>query len=266
MLLDKIKQLEILDDRARFETILNWLQNEGIAYQLHRYTSGENILVKSNKINKIGIGSHFDTVIGCPGANDNASAVVVCFELCKRFYANPLKNIGVDFFFFDEEERGLIGSSAYLKKYGLDGMVGYLNLEMVGMGNQLATWPVNELSSGKLLEAFEESSSKSGVSCGRYDRIVMNTADHESFRIYGLKDSFSVTCISDKDVEVAYHYYKAMEFDVDANTLYEIMSAAPLFKHYHQSTDKSEFLSEDSLQMTVNVIWQTLQSLDQKNS
>jgi len=69
-----------------------------------------------------------------------------------------------------------------------------------------------------------------------------------------------------QDKEVAYHYYKAFEFDVSPETLYEIIQKAPLFEHYHQPTDLSENLSEESLQMAVDIIWDTLNLMDETYS
>lgn len=70
--------------------------------------------------------------------------MVVCLELAKRLQASHLEQVGVEIFFFDEEEEGLIGSRAYVKKCGLDGLMGFLNMDLVGMGNQFAIWPVLE--------------------------------------------------------------------------------------------------------------------------
>ena len=266
MLIEKIQTLEKLPDHQRFEQIVQWLHEIGCPPKIQQYSTGKNIILSSAKSYKIGIGSHFDTVPNCPGANDNASAIVVCHALAELYKNDPLDNLGVEFFFFDEEERGLVGSHAYLKKFGLNGLRGFLNLELVGMGNQFAIWPVDHNHDGRLLNAFERTCSASGIGYGRYDQVIMNTADHESFRDVGLEDSFTITCISNKDVEVAYHYYRAMEFEVDSKTLYEIIQEAPLFQHYHQPSDKSEHLTEECLSMTVSTIWETLKMLDRRVS
>lgn len=263
-LLEKIAELETLQDKQRYEWIIKWLKTENIQTAVHKYKTGRNILVKSKKHPFIGIGSHFDTVPITPGANDNASAIVVCLEIAKRLSLEPLKNIGAEIYFFDEEERGLVGSSAWIEEQGMKGMLGFLNMEMVGSGNQLAIWPVKETDNWPLLSCFESQAQVLGIPTHRIDRIVMNTADHESFSLAGLEDSFTISCISDKDLEVAYHYYRAMEFEVSSQTLYEIMSEAPIFEHYHQASDLSKNLSEASLQMTAEAIWSTICEMDRK--
>ena len=263
-LLDYIKILETQTDSKRYETLLQWLESARITYQIQPYATGRNIIVPTSHTRKIGIASHFDTVHNTPGANDNASAVAVCMELAKRYQKRPFRNFGLEIFFFDEEETGLKGSSAYVQQFGIAGFLGLINMELVGMGNRFALWPVHAEAGGMILEAFEATSSEQGIPCNRMDQIVMNTADHESFREAGLQDCFTLSCISDKDVEVAAHYYKAMEFEVDPQTLYEIFSQAPIFAHYHQPTDKSKHLSEKTLQMTADSIWRSLQKLDKQ--
>ena len=60
------------------------------------------------------IAAHYDGVVGTPGADDNASGVVVLLELARIFSENnidyPLRLIA-----FDLEEYGLIGSYYYAK-------------------------------------------------------------------------------------------------------------------------------------------------------
>lgn len=264
-LVEKIAELEILPDKERYEWIIRWLKSEGIPTAVHTYRSGRNIVLKSQRQPFIGIGSHYDTVPNSPGANDNASAIVVCMEIARRLKLEPLKNIGAEIYFFDEEEKGLVGSSAWIRDQGLAGMLGFLNMEMVGSGEHLAIWPVKAGDDWPLLSCFESEARKLDVATHRIDRIVMNTADHESFSLAGLEDSFTVSCISDKDLEVAFHYYKALEFNVSHQTLYEIMSEAPIFKHYHQASDLSEHLSESSLGMTADAIWACICKMDRRN-
>lgn len=258
-LLSIVKEFENKTSTERFELIENYLQKWEVPYHVQHYISGKNIFVKAEKMPFIGIGSHFDVVIeGEGGANDNASAIAVVLDLVRRNKENPLKNIGLQFFFFDEEEVGLKGSKAYIQKYGIGEMLGLINMELVGMGNQFALWSLSPNDRGNLLETFENQSKRLNIVSNRFDKIVTNTADHQSFKNAELNDSFTVTCISPKDVETAYHYYKAQEFAVDKATLYEIMLQAPIFKHYHQASDLSVYLEESALQMTAAVIWETV--------
>ncbi len=263
-MLSYIRTLESLDDSGRYAQILAWLTEANIDYEIHSYPSGRNIILPTTRSPKIGVGAHFDTVPGTPGANDNGSAIAVCLDLAKRQQQEPLTNIGLEICIFDEEETGLKGSTAYVDKVGVQDYLGFINMELVGMGNQFALWPLDATAAGQALRTFEAMAARQGVTTSRLDRIVMNSADHESFRRKGLGDSFTITCISDEDVAVAAQYYQAMQVTDDVNTLFGIFSQAPIFEHYHQPSDRSEYLSEAALQMTADAIWETLVRLDRE--
>ena len=129
------------------------------------------------------------------------------------------------------------------------------------MGDRLALWPLDPQSEGTLLEALERQCERMQISTGRYDEILTRSADHVSFQRAGLVEAFTITCVSEQDVAVARHYYRAQEFDVDAQTLREILAEAPLFQHYHRSTDVSEHLRENALRMTADALWETYLTL-----
>ena len=262
-LLAIVAQLETLRVYERFDFIRQLLTNWGINFDVHTYKSGRNLLVMPvGKQSIIGVSSHYDVVPGSPGANDNASAVVVCLSVLNRLRTHQFKQFGVAIFFFDEEESGLKGSRAYVNDYGIGRLRGLINLEMLGQGDQIALWPVDQDATGIVLAAFESAAQQAAVATYRFDQIVTNTADHIPFRQAGLADAFTLTCISDADRETASHYYKALVFDVDRQTLYDILQQAPLFRHYHQPTDWHVHLSEKSLQLASDSIWRTLLALD----
>ncbi|MES2731337.1 MAG: M28 family peptidase [Bacteroidota bacterium] len=259
-----VKQLEGKSPAQRLEIIRQTLDGWQVPYQLQKYKTGVNLFVKAETRHFVGIGSHYDVVAGSPGANDNASAIAVALDVVRRMQSYPIQHLSVQFFFFDEEENGLKGSQAYLEKFGCQGMKGLFNLELVGMGNQLALWPLHAHSEGCLLETLERQCVQMQICTRRFDKIITHMADHVSFRNAGLADAFTLTCLSNEDVQVAQHYYKALEFDVDSQTLREILSEAPLFRHYHQATDVSDHLQESALQMTADVLWHTYLTLDKQ--
>jgi Zn-dependent M28 family amino/carboxypeptidase len=254
-----IQQLDHKSDRERLNSIIGWLQQRGVAYRTQPYASGTNLIVDLGDAHKrIAIGSHFDIVEESGGANDNGSAIAVCLNIIDRFIQNPPVNTGLRLFFFDEEESGLKGSAAYTRQFGVADLTGLLNLELVGMGDKFALWPINAKSSGPLLETFEQAAKKAGISATRFDNIITNTADHVSFRKAGLADAFTITCISDKDMQTAAQYYTAMAKGAGAHQLQTIISQAPVFAHYHQPTDTWDKLDENAIIKTAAVIWDTL--------
>jgi len=261
-LLEIVRKLEHQRSYERCEWIEQTLTQWGVPYEVHPYATGRNILLPSGRPHWVGISAHFDVVKNSPGANDNASSVAVCLDLIRRSQLQPLHHLGVGFFFFDEEERHLKGSAAYVAQLGIQGMAGLINLEMVGQGDRLALWSVNATHRGRVLKTLETTAYARQVCTQRFDKIITHYADHVSFQKAGLADAFTVTCVSAKDLEVAHHYARAQEFEVDKETLWEIMSQAPLFQHYHQPTDLSIHLSEQSLQLAADVVWHTLLALD----
>ena len=277
-LLQTVQQLENKTDQERFKFILHFLRKNEINYQLHNYKTGKNIIIKTSHNNEdsskpyIGISSHFDVVPLSGGANDNATSIVVCLDILMKIKnevkQNPsfLENLPFDIivFIFDEEEKNLLGSRAYVQECGRHQiqkgkLIGLINLEMVGQGDKLALWNLdNTIQAGKVLATLEETAKEGGIFTKRFDKIVTNSADHVSFKNAKLEDAFTITCISQKDIQVSYQYYEAQSNGASIFTLMEIINQAPIFQHYHKPTDLSEHLNEESMQRVSNLIWKTL--------
>ncbi|WP_299414536.1 M28 family peptidase [Acaryochloris sp. IP29b_bin.148] len=78
------------------------------------------------------VGAHYDSVRGSPGADDNATGVVVALEVARllgdRQTLRPLRIV-----LFDQEEAGLVGSYAYAQRpENLKNLDGVVILEMLG--------------------------------------------------------------------------------------------------------------------------------------
>lgn len=260
--IDLIRQLDHQSNQKRREIIVDLLRSWGVDYRLQPYATGVNIYVDLGDNNKrIGVSSHFDRVEGSPGANDNASAIAVCLQTIRNFQRQPDPHLGLRIFFFDEEETGLNGSAAYIRQFGITDLSGLLNLELVGMGDQFALWPLDDNAASHLLTTFEACARQHNIPAQRFDKIVTNTADHLSFRSAGLADAFTITCISGEDLATAAVYYNAMAAGVSAESLFRLLSQAPIFKTYHQPGDSYKTINEASILMTAKVIWDTIPQL-----
>ena len=79
------------------------------------------------------LGAHFDTVVGTPGADDNASGVAVLLETARLLSQLNLAT-PVLFCAFNLEELNMIGSTAFARKFKAAGMEVevMISLEMVG--------------------------------------------------------------------------------------------------------------------------------------
>ena len=82
------------------------------------------------------LGAHYDnmpTGIVAPGADDNASGAAAVIEAA-RLFSNYNFPFTVVFALWDEEEQGLLGSSAYasMAASNNDTILGYINMDMLG--------------------------------------------------------------------------------------------------------------------------------------
>ncbi len=260
--IELIQQLDNKSNYERLAIIVKELDNLEVDYQKHEYSTGTNLIVDLGQAEKrVGVSSHFDRVPNTAGANDNGSAIAVCIDIIKKFKDSGNVDLGIRVFFFDQEETGLRGSTSYVNDYGTKDLIGLINMELVGLGDKFALWPVTENSNGELLTAFESASRNRKIISRRFDQIVTNTADHLSFQRDRLQDSFTVTCISDKDIAAAQHYFNALKLGLDKEALFKILASAPVFEHYHRPTDTHDRLSEDSIRMTSETIWDTIISV-----
>lgn len=92
------------------------------------------------------VGAHYDTVVGSPGANDNASGVAVLLELARVLAAHPAR-LPVVLVAFGAEEgrpgpqhRSLGGSQHYaqaLSPEAARNLAAMINLDMIGRGDAL---------------------------------------------------------------------------------------------------------------------------------
>lgn len=88
---------------------------------------------------KVILGSHYDSVVDSPGANDNASGTATVLAIARQAAKTPLGRQAW-FVAFDGEEDGLHGSKAFVSKAKpefLKGLKGMLNFDMVGVNDRL---------------------------------------------------------------------------------------------------------------------------------
>ena len=114
----------------------NYLESEltklGLQVTKQKFSSGTNIIgiQKGKKPETIIIGCHYDSVRGTPGADDNASGCAMTLALARQLSKKKL-NYTIKYIFFDNEERGMIGSSYYAKNMK-DKCIFMVNFDMVG--------------------------------------------------------------------------------------------------------------------------------------
>jgi Zn-dependent M28 family amino/carboxypeptidase len=117
-----------------FEVSLNVNTRQGLV-------TGRNVVAHLEGVTRpsVLLGGHYDSVVGSPGANDNASGTAVVLEIARNLSGTPLARQAW-FVAFDGEEDGLHGSRAFVKAAGsqfLSGLKAMLNFDMVGVNDQL---------------------------------------------------------------------------------------------------------------------------------
>ncbi|WFC40366.1 M28 family metallopeptidase [Pseudoxanthomonas sp. SE1] len=83
------------------------------------------------------IGAHYDQVDVGHGATDNASGVAAVLELAQALKTKPLAGHRVQVAFWDLEEKGLLGSRAWVATPGREKPVLYVNFDVFGWGDTL---------------------------------------------------------------------------------------------------------------------------------
>jgi Zn-dependent M28 family amino/carboxypeptidase len=124
------------------EVSLNVNTREGLV-------TGRNVVAHLEGVTKpsVLLGGHYDSVVGSPGANDNASGTAVVLEIARNLSGTPLARQAW-FVAFDGEEDGLHGSKAFVKAAQpqfLSGLKAMLNFDMVGVNEQLGVGGASSL-------------------------------------------------------------------------------------------------------------------------
>jgi aminopeptidase S len=94
------------------------------------------------------IGAHYDRVEQGRGATDNASGAAAVLELAAALQAGPLRHHRVQVAFWDLEEKGLLGSQAWIAVPGQQQPALYVNFDVFAWGDTL--WMMTPRSDGPL--------------------------------------------------------------------------------------------------------------------
>jgi aminopeptidase S len=132
------------DTTARGDAISRRLDALGIAWKREAFEqdgqSGHNLVADlggPDGAPLLLIGAHYDQVDVGHGATDNASGVAAVLELAQALKAKPLAGHRVQVAFWDLEEKGLLGSRAWVATPGREKPALYVNFDVFGWGDTL---------------------------------------------------------------------------------------------------------------------------------
>lgn len=169
--------------------------------------------------------SHMDSVMGAPGATDNASAVAAVLELAKQYKDVDTGGVELHFIAFGGEEAGLLGSKAFVSQIPEEDADISINFNM-DMLSSPSTFDGQELNAVSL--DIAPSSDESAVFniaaaliiTGSEDMTFIDgtdnlrwyqygSSDHQPFQDNGI-DAASMIRVTDKtdDIEDINHTYK----------------------------------------------------------
>lgn len=189
----------IIQNRASSENkslARKWLRQEfeqlGYTVTEHNYGSGTNLIAEKTTHERestiILITAHLDTV-ATAGADDDGSGVITALTTARALAKKHLART-IRFVAFDEEERGLIGSTAYaryLEKLGEIDRVTVINLEMTGYDSDdngdFHAIDCNENSSSNLTQLLVRTIGAIGLPLTKTNACT-NRSDHAVFWDY----------------------------------------------------------------------------------
>ncbi|MDQ3480031.1 MAG: M20/M25/M40 family metallo-hydrolase [Actinomycetota bacterium] len=118
------------------------LRSSGYVIDAQRFVGGMNLIAERVGATSgvVMIGAHLDSVRAGPGMNDNGSGVAALLTIAETLATLPPPEQTIRFAFWDAEEGGPFGSTAYvdtLSRAERDRIRAYLNLDMIGSPNAI---------------------------------------------------------------------------------------------------------------------------------
>lgn len=171
------------DNAGRRSAIGRELDGLGLDWRVEEFQSGEydgeNILADVGgpaDAPLLLLGAHSDRVDAGHGATDNATGSAAVLALAERLGREPLRNHRVAVAFWDLEERGLLGSKAYIAGGGERPAL-YVNFDVFGWGDTL--WMRAGDGNAELVEATRSAATTAelGLSAGEH----YPPTDHRAF-------------------------------------------------------------------------------------
>ncbi len=186
-------------------------------------SSGNNVIAKipaTKKTNQwVLLGAHYDSVRDCPGANDNGTGVALVYEVARYISSLKQRKFNVMIVFFDEEEKGLIGSKALakeLKEESVD-LIAAHTIDQMGWDDDGDLGIELEMPTDELKELYMDVAKKHGYKMPIHLSKVTST-DHSSFRRQG----FAAIGLTEEYVnqDTTPHYHKSTDTFETVNLKY----------------------------------------------
>jgi aminopeptidase YwaD len=191
------------------------------------------------------IGAHYDSVPGCPGADDNGTGIAVLLELARALQAFPAR-APVRLVAFDLEEYGLVGSRAYAQYLqGRGEPLGLmLSLEMLGY---CCHTPQSQRYPSAALQTIYPNRGDFIALIGQWHTIPAMTRLWWGFRAAGVRCQWLPVVNQGRIVPDTRRSDHAPFWDLGYPAVMVTDTADLRNPHYHQPTDRLETLDLDFL-------------------
>src|SRR5688572_8947014 len=200
------------------------------------------------------VGAHYDSVSGCPGANDNASGVAALLEL-SRLLTGHSRLRQIRFVAFVNEEppffmTDLMGSRVYARRCRSRGekIAGMFSLETIGY---YSTNPRSQQYPGPAV--FQRSYPDTGDFIGFVSNFASRTLLRRAGREFRRRTSFPSEGVSAPADIPGIGWSDHWSFWQENYPAVMITDTAPFrYPHYHQGSDTPDKLNYDSF---ARVVW-----------
>jgi aminopeptidase YwaD len=191
------------------------------------------------------IGAHYDTVPGCPGADDNGTGLAALLEIARAIKEAPARH-PVRLVAFDLEEYGLTGSRAYAKYLHDRGesLRLMLSLEMLGYRDNA---PNSQHYPSKVLEKIYPHQGNFIALIGQWQTIPAMTRLWGGFRNAGVRSQWLPVINQGRIVSDTRRSDHAPFWDLGYPAIMVTDTANLRNPYYHQPTDTLETLDLDFL-------------------
>lgn len=165
------------------------------------------------------LGAHFDSVKNCPGANDNATGVSLIYAVAQHLAKLKNRKYNVYIVFFDEEERGLVGSRAFAKRIKKEGvnLVAAHTVDQMGWDDDGDLGIELEMPTDALRNFYLKVAKDHGFDFPIH-RTKVTSTDHKAFREIGF-DAVGIT-EEYKNKDTTPHYHKPTDTFETVNLAY----------------------------------------------
>jgi hypothetical protein len=216
---------------------------------------GENIVARLGSGSKrLVLGAHFDAFGESPGANDNASGVAVLLGIVERLQGLEW-NYSVDVVFFDQEETGRFGSASFIEKFVIpQRYIGMINLDVVGVGEEIYVGPVGGGDDQRLLPVLRRAAKT--LNAPFVEKADYPPSDHLSFARANL-ENISVSVLPRGDGE-------RISRAIQTNTPIDSTISPRVLGIMHTPDDRSILLKPESMRLCYDFVRTVLEYINER--